>query len=346
MASAVSLTQGNIRKQILSFTWPVFIAHIFSELYNITNSMIVGNYVSLEALSAVSACTWICNIFNYTFYGLGMGTGIIVARYYGAKDRKNLKKGLDSSLIFAFAGGLLLTILSELCLPFLMKLCNIGPDIYADAAAYLRIYFLGNTFVLTSQMCFFILRSFGDTRHQLYYSIVSSFTNIVFGLLFVRVLHLDVTGTALATILSQFIMDFLALRLMFHYDEIGLDLKNLDFSFAIVKEICVLGIPAAFQNMLIAISSIMVQSYVNRFPNEVIAGIGVAEKIANWAQLFSVSVSAATMAMVAQNMGAEKYDRVQETIRESALISSVLTILSILVIYACAPWLVSRGAQA
>ena len=98
MAKSVLLTEGNIRKQILAFSWPVFLSMIFSELYNITNSMIVGNYVSLKALSAVSACTWICNIFNYTFYGLGMGAGILVARYYGARDMDNLKRSLDTSV--------------------------------------------------------------------------------------------------------------------------------------------------------------------------------------------------------------------------------------------------------
>ena len=315
---------------------------IFSELYNITNSMIVGNYVSLKALSAVSACTWICNIFNYTFYGLGMGAGILVARYYGAGDRENLKRSLDTSVVFALAGGIALTVLSEAFLPFLMKLCNIGPDLFADALAYLRVYLIGNTAVLTSQMCFFILKSFGDTKHQFYYSVISSIVNIVLGLVFVRIMHLNVIGTAIATIISQFVTDYLALRLMFHYDGINFDIRNMDLSLKVVADICFLGIPAGFQNMLIAISSVMVQSFINRFPNEVIAGIGVAEKVGNWSQLASVSISSATMAMVAQNMGAQKYDRVQESIRESAILSSVFTLISIAIIMLTAPWLVSR----
>ncbi len=342
MAKSVLLTEGNIRKQILAFSWPVFLSMIFSELYNITNSMIVGNYVSLEALSAVSACTWICNIFNYTFYGLGMGAGILIARYYGAGDVKNLKRSLDTSVAFALVGGVALTILSETFLPFLMKLCNIGPDLYANALSYLRVYLIGNTAVLTSQMCFFILKSFGDTKHQFYYSVISSIINIILGLIFVRVFHMNVIGTALATIISQYATDYLALRLMFHYDGINFDIRNMDLSLKVVADICILGIPAGFQNMLIAISSVMVQSFINRFPNEVIAGIGVAEKVGNWAQLASVSISSATMSMVAQNMGAEKYDRVQESIRESAILSSFFTVLSIALIMALAPWLVGR----
>ncbi len=337
-----SLTEGNIPKLIFSFSWPIFISMIFSELYNITNSLIVGNYVSLKALSAVSATTWLCNVFNYAFYGLGMGAGILIAKYYGAQDSHNLKKTLDTAIVFGIAGGIIITALSELFLPFLMKICNITGDIYKDAFEYLRVYFLGNTAVLTYQMCFFILRSFGDTKHQLYYSIISSIINIILGVLLVRVFHLNVIGTAIATIVSQFTMDILALRLMLTYEGVDFDFKNIEFSFETVLEICRLGIPAGFQNMLIAIGSILVQSRVNEFPYPVIAGIGVGEKVANWAQLFSVSVSNATMSLVAQNLGAQKYDRARESIKESARISTAFTILSIAIIAILAPVLVSR----
>ena len=337
-----SVNRTEAARQIISFSWPIFISMIFTEFYNITNSLIVGNYVSLKALSAVSACTWITNIFNYSFYGLGMGAGILIARYYGAKDHKKLKQALDSAIVFAFVGGLILTIGSELLLPLIMKLSNIGPDIYDDALNYLRVYLMGNTAVLTYQMCFFILRSFGDTKHQLYYSIISSVANILFGLLFVRIFHMDVIGTALATILSQFIMDVLALRLMFKHDDFDFSFKDIDFSIKVVGEICALGIPAGFQNMLIALSSMMVQSHVNTFSNEVIAGIGVAEKIIGWGQLTSVSISSATMALVAQNIGANDYDRVKMVIRESVILSLISTVVLVGFIVTFAPILVSR----
>ena len=337
------MRKGSVRKQLIAFSIPAFLSCIFTELYNITNTFIVGNYVSLKALSAVSASTWICNIFNYTFYGLGMGAGIIVAKYYGANDLKNLKKSLDSSIVFAIIGGIGLTLLSESCLPLMMKLCNISPDLYQDALQYLRVYLIGNTFVLTSQMCFFILRSFGDTKHQLYYSVISSIVNIILGVILVRVFHLDVIGTAIATIISQLTMDVLALRLLFNYDEnICFNIANIDFSFDIVKEICRLGIPAGIQNMLIAISSLMVQSYVNLFPNEVIAGVGVAEKVGAWAQMVSVAVSAGTMAMVSQSIGAKDYSRAREVIKESMLLGTIFTIISMAIIFGLAEFLVSK----
>jgi len=325
----------SVRKQLIDFAWPAFIAAIFSELYFITNSMIVGNYVSLDALSAVSACSWICNIFNFTFYGLGMGAGILTAKYIGANNEKELKKSLDTSIVFAVVGGVILTIISELSLPILMKLINIGPDIYDMSLQYLRVYLLGTTAVLTYNMCFFILRSFGDTKHQLYYSIISSIVNLSLGLLLVRVFHMNAVGTAIATAISQFVMDILALRKMFTYNEkLHFDIKNISFSFKTIGEICSLGIPAGIQNMLIAISSMAIQSYVNEFPNEIIAGVGVAEKVSCWAQLTSVAVSAGTMAMVSRYVGAREFDKAREVIKESLILGTISTVICVVLIFA------------
>ena len=339
--TSIDFTSGNLTKGIIRFAIPFFLASIFNELYNITNSMIVGNFISTKALSAVSACTWICNIFNYTFFGLGTGAGIVIANLYGAKDQGKLKKAVDTALVFAVIGGLLLTVISESTLPFLMKICNIAPDIYKDASEYLRVYLLGNSAVLTYQMCFFILRSFGDTRHPLYYLIISSVINICLGVLFVRVLHMSVVGTAIATIISQFVVDILSLRLLLRMDEIKFDIHNIEFSWEYVKRICSLGIPAGLQNMLIALSSLGIQSYVNQFPNEVIAGIGVAEKTAAWAQMPSMAMSNALVAIVSQNVGAKNYDRVHEAIKKVVIMSCVAVSISILLMFTFARPIVS-----
>lgn len=336
------LTEGNIRKQLIEFAIPVFISSIFSELYTITNSMIVGNYCSLESLSAVSASSWIGNIFSYAFYGVGMGAGIVTAKYYGARDNENLKKSIDSIIVFGIVGGICLTLLSELFLPQMMKIINIADDIFDLSLRYLRYYLIGNTAVLTYQISFYILRSFGDTKHQLYYSIIGSIVNLLCGILFVRVFNMDVVGAALATIISQFVIDFLSLRLILNLsDEFRFDIKDIHFGFDIIWEVCRLGIPAGVQNMLIGISSMAVQSYVNMFPNEVIAGIGVGEKIAGWGQTFSYTCASGTMALVAQNTGAKKYDRVKETVKESIFLTTIMTTISVVAIFIFAPQLSS-----
>ena len=337
-----NVTNGDLKKLIIDLSWPVFLASIFQELYNITNSIIVGNYVSLKALSAISACTWICNIFNYAFYGLGMGTGILIAKYYGANDSDKLKLTMHSSIIFGIVGGLIITIISELAIPSLMSICNISGDLYADAYSYLRIYMLSASVFLTYQMCFYIMRSLGDTKHPLYFLIISCISNIILGVFFVRVLHFDVAGTALATLLSQALIDILSLRLLFNsFDEFRLDIHDIHFSFETIKEICMLGIPAGIQNMLIALSSLMIQSSVNLFSNEIIAGVGVAEKIAAWGQMGSIALSNACMIIVSQNLGAKNYERVQDSIRKIMKYSTIFTAASIVIVFVLARPLVS-----
>lgn len=336
----IRFTDGDLTRQILAYAMPVFMASCFNELYSITNSIIVGNFISTEALSAVSACSWICNIFNYAFHGLGMGAGILVANLYGARKKEELHEAMDTAIVFAVVGGLILTLVSELSLPLLMKLCNIQADIYNDSLAYLRVYLIGNTAVLTYQMCFFIMRSFGDAKHPLYYLILSSIINILLGVIFVRGLGMSIIGTSLATIISQYLVDILSLRLIFHMDGFDFDIHNLRFSFETVGKICELGIPAGIQNMLIALSSLMIQSYVNVFPNEIIAGIGVAEKTAAWGQMPSLAMSNACMAAVSQNYGAKNYDRVKQSIKISLIFSNIFTIIIVALIFIFAPTLI------
>ena len=278
--TAVKLTEGSIEKQILHFAWPILLSSIFQQLYNITNSIIVGNYISKTALSAVSATNAICNIYNFLFYGLGTGAGIVVATYFGASRNREIKKSIDTAITFAVVGGIILTIASEMMIPFFLKVTNVNPELYKMASDYLAVYFIGNIAVFLYQMGFFILRSMGDSKHPLYYLILSSIINIVLGVIFVRLFNLSVMGTALATIISQFVVDVLVLKLLINLEEnIRFDIRNIEFDYKIAQKICSLGIPAGIQNMMIALSSMMIQSYINKFPNEIIAGIGVAERI-------------------------------------------------------------------
>ncbi len=335
-----NLTEGNIFKQIMFFAWPILLSNIFQQFYNITNSIIVGNYISKTALSAVSATSSICNVCNSLFFGLGTGAGIVVATYFGAKDEKNIKQAIDTSLVFAIGGGILLTIFFEIFTPFLLQITNVNAELFDMAQSYLRVYFLGNTAVFMYQMGFFILRSLGDSKHPLYYLILSSIINLVLGIFFVRVMNLSVMGTALATIIAQFVVDIFCLRFLFNLDKnIRFDFKNIEFNWNTAKRICSLGIPTGIQNMMIFISSMMIQSYINLFPNETIAGIGVAERISSFSQIPMSAISTVTLNMVSQNMGAQKYDRAQETVRLSVRLATIISLIcSVLVFFTAESW--------
>ena len=330
---SVRLTEGVIWKQILAFAWPVLLSSIFQEVYNLTNSMIVGNYISTKALSAVSATSSLINILTFFFAGLATGTGIVVAQYYGANKTDKLKQSIGTVLILALLIGGGITIAMELLTPFLFRITNVGTEIYHDAEIYFRFFVLGSIAVLMYSMVFYLLRSIGDSRHPLYYLIFSCALNVVLGMLFIQVFHWEIAGVAIATILSELVVDVLSLRLLFRMDEFKLRKEDLKLDKEVAVRIISIGIPAAIQNMLIALSSMMIQSYINQFSVEAIAGIGVGQRVANWAQMPLIALSTVVSSFVGQNMGAGKYERVYEGVRFVVILSLFITGGCIALIY-------------
>ncbi len=337
----LDLTEGIIWKQLLIFVWPVFVSNIFQRIYEITNQLIVGNYVSRDALSAVSSVSSITMIFTQLFIGISLGSGIMAAYFYGAKRTEKLKGVVESSLILTVGGGLISTAIIELLIPLLLNIMNVNETLYPMALSYLRVYVLGNAAVFTYNMCFQILRSIGDTKKPLFYLIISSVINLVLGIIFVRVFNLSVIGTALATIISQLVVDILCVRVIARNPLFGIDLRRPQADREIMKEICRIGIPAGVQNMMFSVSHLMIQSYINMFDNATIAGIGVAEKVNSWVQVPFNSINTINTAYIAQNYGAKKYDRVQQGIKTALVIIVSVTLLTSGVIYLVAEPLVA-----
>lgn len=338
---SIDLTQGNVAKQIIRFIWPVFLASLFQQLYNLSNQFIVGNYVNDNTLSAVSTCSVITGIYMQMFSGLGLGAGILVSNYYGAKNTEKVKSTVETSIIMSVVGGIVLSIFSELTIPLFMRMININDVLYPIASDYLKVYVLGSTAVLMYNICFYILRSIGDTKHPLYYLIVSSVLNIVLGIIFVRVFKFNVIGTALATIIAQFVVDILCLVLIQNTDVLSVDYHHINFDWTACKEILSLGIPTGFQNSLIGFSGVVVQSYTNLFSNEVIAGIGVGQRVSGYAQMPLHSLSTVATSYIGQNYGAKQYDRVQDGIKFCLQISNIVSFVTCTLVFIFAPTLVA-----
>lgn len=338
----INLTEGVIWKQLLLFVWPITVANIFQQLYNITNSMIVGNFIDTKALSAVSSTQSITQLASFFFYGVATAAGILVSHYYGAGNKEKVKLTIETALMASLIVGFRFTVFGELFTPFLLRISNVNPDIYKDAEAYLRVLVLENVPVLLYNVSFFIMRSFGDSKHPLYYLIFSCTVNIILGILFVRVFHLGVIGTALATVVSQLIVDYFALSSLLKLDsEIRLDYRHIRLDPQTALRMAQLGIPAAVQNMLLAFSNMVVQSYVNLFPNEAIAGIGVANKVSSWVQIPMQSISTIGTNFVGQNLGAQKYDRVKKGIKLCNIIATIITIVTSSLVFIFAEFFIS-----
>lgn len=329
----IDLTEGKVSTQIIRFIGPVILSSLFQQFYSLTNQLIVGNYVSKEALSAVSACSVITTIFTFFFGGVGLGVGIVVSHAYGAKDHDRLQSAVGTAVILAVYGGIILTIVSELCVNVMMRLSNINEVLYPIAYDYMRVYLIGNMAVFMYNMGFYILRSIGDSRHPLYYLIASSIINIILGVIFVRKFNMMATGTALATIISQFVVDILCFRLLARNEALQLDFRNLKMDWGILKEIFTLGIPAGIQNALIAMAGATIQSYTNLFSNEIIAGVGVAQRVTSYAQSPLHSLTTVSTSFIGQNYGAGKYERVREGTRFCMILSTTMSLVLCTVVF-------------
>ena len=336
----VDLTSGNVAKGLLLFVLPVLLSSIFQSAYNVTNSMIVGNYVSKEALSAVSACNPITSLFSNFFNGLGLGCGILIARRYGAGKKEDTSKSVESILIFSLVIGLITTLFAELFSGPLLSYCNVKSDIFDLADTYLKVYFIGNAAVIMYNMCFHIMRSLGDSSHPLYYLIFSTIMNIFLGLFFVRVIGLKVAGVALASIISQTLVVLLSIRLILKHPELSIDIKHLHFDVDDCKEVLRVGIPTGVQYCSVSLAMLLVQSYVNMFPNAVIAGIGVSDRISGWGNITTQAFGTALTTYVSQNIGAGDKERVKQGVKFASFFATGAGFVMCLILFLLAPQIV------
>lgn len=308
--SSTDLTQGNIAKQLLLFALPILLGQVFQNLYHSVDSIVVGNFVGTTALAAVTSSADISRLLVGFFTGLSAGAGVLFARYFGAKDEKNLHDSIHTGLFFSLILGLIMAALGILITPLLLKMVDCPADVWAESSLYLRVYFVGVLFTALYNVAAGVLRAVGDSRHPFYYLVIASCTNIALDLLFVTVFHMGVAGVAIATIISQFISVFLAVRQMLLADDVyKLVIRDLKIDGRILKEVLVLGLPSAIQAGLISLSNLFVQRYINQFGSAAMAGSGAAKKIDSYAGMAAMSLGQATPAFIAQNMGAKNPKR-------------------------------------
>ena len=211
-ASSTLMTEGSIWKKIVTFAFPLFLGNLFQQLYNTADSLIVGNFLGSDALAAVSSSGSLIFLMVGFFNGIAMGAGVVVARYYGARQTDRLQRAIHTDVAFGIVAGILLTIIGLILAPQMLVWMGTPADVLPNSLLYFRIYFMGSLAFVLYNVFVGILQSIGDSRHPLNYLILSSIVNIVLDLLFVGVLKLGVGSAALATIISQFISALLCLR--------------------------------------------------------------------------------------------------------------------------------------
>ncbi|MDO4454268.1 MAG: MATE family efflux transporter [Eubacteriales bacterium] len=308
-----SMTEGSIWKKITFFALPLFMSSLFQQLYNVADSLIVGNFLGSDALAAVSSSGSVIFLMIGFFNGLSAGAGVVIARYYGSKSKENLQQAIHSTLALGIVCALFLTVIGLLLTPQILVWMDTPEDILSSSIVYLRIYFLGSLGFVLYNNCVSIFQAVGDSYHPLIYLIVSSVTNIALDILFIAVLKLGVGSAACATIISEFISAFLCLhKLSRSPEEYRISLKKIRFHGSVLKLIVSNGLPAAFQNSIISFANVIVQSTINSFGKMAVAGCGSYSKIEGFGFLPITCFSLALTTFISQNLGAKKYDRVKK----------------------------------
>ena len=340
-AKRIDMTKGPIWKCLVSFAIPVFIGHLFQQLYNTADSIIVGNFVGKEALAAVASSGNLIFMMTGFFMGLCMGAGVIISRYLGARDFEKMKKAIHTAVAFGLCCGLTLSVLGLWLAPKLLILMKTPENVLPLSTTYFRIYFFGSFFSLTYNVCAGILQAVGDSKSPLRFLMIASMTNIVLDLVFVGALDLGVAGAAIATVISQMLSACLGFRKLLRSEgPYQLHIKEIGFDFSRLKEILHQGIPSGVQNSIISIANVVVQSNINAFGDDAMAGCGSYSKVEGFIFIPIMSFSMAITTFIGQNLGAGEHERALKGSRFGILSAMASAEVMGAILWFICPWVI------
>lgn len=309
------LTQGKPGKMLGQFALPMFISVVFQQLYNIADSVIVGQFAvnGEDALAAVGVSYPITMIFMAVAVGCNVGCSVVVSQYFGARRYREMKTAISTTLVGTLAMALVMTVAGIVLTPFMLELIHTPENIFSDAALYLEIYIGGFAFLAFYNVVTGMFTSLGDSRTPLFFLIGSSLSNIVLDYLFVAGMHWDVAGVAWATFLCQGVACILAvITLSRRLKAIDCPETSEFFSLPMLRQILLFAIPSILQQSFISVGNLFVQNLVNGFDSPVIAGYSAAIKVNTFAVTCFTTVGSAVSNFSAQNIGAGRTDRVRQ----------------------------------
>lgn len=324
------MTTGSPAKHILKFALPLLVGNLFQQLYNMVDSLVVGNYVGADALAAVGACGSMNFLFFSLCAGLATGIGIIVAQFYGAKDEKSIYSTIANSVYVLCASAIFVSVLGILLCPALLRLLQTPESIIGDAILYMRTTCAGIIAIALYNGVASILRALGDSKTPLYFLILASIINVVLDLLFVLQFNWGVFGVAFATIIAQAVSAITCV--IYAYIRVPyfrLTREQLRPQKDIIRRSFVLGVPLALQNSMIAVSCMALQGVVNTFGETVMAAYTIIGRVEQIVQQPYGSLSAAITTYTGQNIGAGKTERVKQGYRQAVVMVLVFSLLLI-----------------
>jgi len=324
-----SLTKGTPWKLVLAFALPIMAGNLLQQLYNTADTIIVGNFESEAALSAVGTCNGLTMLFLSLAQGFSIGAGVIAAQLFGARKTEELRKRAGTSIILLTAMGIIVSIIGVISCRFILKYILSVPDSLLDmAATYFSIYALGLAFQFGYNIIAALLRSVGDSKAALYFLLISSIVNVALDMLFVAVFHWGVAGAAIATVISQ--LASCAASFLYIYKKYPLfrfKRKEISFDKKIAGEVLRTGAPMAIQQAIISCGFFFLQRHVNSYGEYMTASFTVAIRIESYMLLPTGALQNTMVTYCGQNIGAGKIDRITKGIKHTLILALTITFI-------------------
>ena len=332
---SIDMTNGNPYKLLFMFSIPLLIGNVLQQLYNMVDSIVVGNVVGAKALAAVG--TGFPIIFMMCSFSMGVGTGatIMISQYFGAKDMVNLQKTVSTIYKGLLIAVVPVAIIGAIISRPLLVLMQVPNDGTLDmAVTYMVVIFLGMIFTMGYNINSGILQGFGDSRTSLIFLAISTVLNIILDVLFTAGFKWGVFGVAFATVLAQMSSWLIGVRyIQKRYTIIKLNFRHMEFDWSIFKQALKLGIPSALQNVCFSLGTMVTQALVNSYGSTFMAGFNGANKIDSFAFMPIQSFSIAITTYVGQNMGAHRIDRVKKGVRSALVMSGITAVALSAILY-------------
>lgn len=328
------LTHGPVWKVIVRFALPLLIGNLLQQLYNVTDSIIVGQFLGKEALAAVSASFFIYYFIISLVIGVGSGTSVVVSQFFGAKQYDKVQRAFSSFFIFMLVAGIALSITGIIFAEPIFRLTNTPEEVIPDAVAYFRIYIGGTFLFVTFNSIISILRGVGESIRPMIFIFITTVLNIVLDLLFIVGFNWGIEGAARATVIAQGIGMCIALGYVNNtHPLLSIKKQDLLFDMKLFKEGLKIGLPTSVQQCAIALGLIALLGIVNSFGTDTLTAYGAAGKIDTIITQAVLTLSGALAAFCGQNIGAGRFDRVRKGLRFTMLVNLIFSVITFTAIY-------------
>lgn len=326
-AHVKDMTQGKPVSLIVNFALPLMLGNVFQQLYTVVDTMVVGKGLGVGALAAVGSADWLNWMMLGIVQGLTQGFAILMAQRFGAKEEEKLRQTIGLSTILSLLSSLVLMAVGQLTVNPVLEAMNTPAEIHANAELYLRIMFMGIPVVMAYNLLACILRSLGDGKTPLNAMIVASVINVVLDIVFVLVFHWGIAGAAVATLIAQVFSGLFCYRKLRQIKMLRMHRSHFKWNSSRAITLFKLGIPMAFQNAIISIGGMLVQTVVNGLGVLYIAGFTATNKLYGILEIAASSYGYAMITYVGQNLGAKKIDRIRKGQRAAIVVAIITSIV-------------------